>query len=152
MTRLLLVEDEPQLRRALSISLRNQGYEIEAAESGEEALQRVGADALDGVVLDLSAPGVHGVDLVRRLRESTAVPIVLLSAREEEADKVAALDAGADDYVTKPFGMGSSLPVCGGSWRCGRRRMWPCRGGSRRRASCSTCRTGGRTREERRRS
>ncbi|HSQ37315.1 MAG TPA: response regulator [Acidimicrobiia bacterium] len=109
MTRLLLVEDEPQLRRALSVSLRARGYEIEAAASGEEALQRVVADAPDGVVLDLAAAGIGGVELVRLLRESTAAPIVLISAREQEPDKVAALDAGADDYVTKPFGMGELL-------------------------------------------
>jgi len=109
MIRVLLVEDEPQLRRALSISLRARGYEIETAVSGEEALQRVVADAPGGVVLDLGVPGIHGVELVRRLRESTAAPIVLMSARNQESDKMAALDAGADDYVIKPFGMSELL-------------------------------------------
>ncbi len=109
MTRVLVVENEPQIRRALSISLRARGYEIETVASGEEALRMAAEAAPDGVVLDLGAPGMAGAELVRRLRESTTVPIVLLSAREEEADKVAALDAGADDYVTKPFGMGEFL-------------------------------------------
>jgi len=109
MTRVLVVENEPQIRRTLSISLRARGYEIETVASGEEALQMAAEAAPDGVVLDLGAPGIGGAELVRRLRETTAVPIVLLSAREEEVDKVAALDAGADDYVTKPFGMGELL-------------------------------------------
>jgi len=105
MIRLLLVEEEPQFRRGLSISLRARGYEIEAVASGEEALQRAVADTPDGVVLDLGVPGSRGVELVRRLGARTGGPIVLLSAREQERDKVAALNAGADDFVTKPFGM-----------------------------------------------
>jgi two-component system KDP operon response regulator KdpE len=109
MIRLLLVEDEPQIRRALSISLRARGYEIDTAASGEEALQRAVADTPDGVVLDLGVPGTRGVELVRLLRAWTVGPIVLLSARDQEQDKLAALDAGADDYVTKPFGMGELL-------------------------------------------
>jgi len=109
MIRLLLVEEEPQFRRALSISLRARGYEIEAVASGEEALQRAVADTLDGVVLDLGVRGAGGGELVRRLRAWTGGPIVLLSAREQERDKVAALNAGADDYVTKPFGMAELL-------------------------------------------
>jgi len=109
MTRLLVVEDEPQIRRALSVDLRARGYRIDVAASGEEALQRAAADIPDGVVLDLDVPGVRGADLVRALRALTAAPIVLLSARDQERDKVAALDAGADDYVAKPFGMAELL-------------------------------------------
>jgi len=87
MTRILVVENEPQIRRTLSISLRARGYEIETVASGEEALRMAAEAAPDGVVLDLGAPGMGGAELVGRLRESTAVPIVLLSAREEEAER-----------------------------------------------------------------
>ena len=109
MTRLLVVENEAQIRRTLSISLQARGFEIEMVASGEEALQMVAEGAPDGVILDLGAPGIGSAELVRRMRASTAAPIVLLSSREEEAEKVAALDAGADDYVSKPFGMGEFL-------------------------------------------
>jgi two-component system KDP operon response regulator KdpE len=105
MIRLLVVEDEPQIRRALVVNLSARGYEIETAASGEEALQRAAAHIPDGVILDLGVPGIHGEELVRRLRAWTVAPIVLLSERDQERDKVAAVDAGADDYVTKPFGM-----------------------------------------------
>ena len=109
MIRLLVVEDEPQTRRALSISLRARGYEIETAVSGEEALGQALASTPDGVILDIGAPGVQAAELVRLLRAWTVGPIVLLSARDQERDRLAALDAGADDYVTKPFDMGELL-------------------------------------------
>lgn len=109
MIKLLVVEDEPQIRRALTVGLRARGYEIEAAASGQEALQRAVAATPDGVVLDLGVPDGRGVELVRLLRACTVGPIVLLSARDQEQDKLAALDAGADDYVTKPFDMGELL-------------------------------------------
>jgi two-component system KDP operon response regulator KdpE len=109
MTRVLVVDDEPQIRRALSINLRARGYEVETAASGEEALQRAAARAPDVVVLDLGLPGMDGVEVIRGLRGWTTVPIVVLSVRDQERDKVVALDAGADDYVTKPFGMGELL-------------------------------------------
>ena len=109
MTRVLVVDDEPQIRRALSINLRARGYEVDAAASGEEALQRAAARVPDLVALDLGLPGIDGVEVIRGLRGWTTVPIVVLSVRDQERDKVAALDAGADDYVTKPFGMGELL-------------------------------------------
>ncbi len=109
MTRVLVVDDEPQIRRALSTNLRARGYDVELAESGEEALQLVVDRHPDVVVLDLGLPGVDGLEVVRSLRTWSRVPIVVLSVREAERDKVAALDAGADDYVTKPFGMSELL-------------------------------------------
>jgi DNA-binding response OmpR family regulator len=109
MTRVLVVDDEPQIRRALSINLQARGYEVDIAASGEEALQRAAAHLPDVVVLDLGLPGIDGVEVIRGLRGWTAVPIVVLSVRDQERDKVAALDAGADDYVTKPFGIGELL-------------------------------------------
>jgi len=109
MTRVLVVDDEPQIRRALSINLRARGYEVDTAASGEEALQRAAARVPDVVILDLGLPGIDGVEVIRGLRGWTRVPVVVLSVRDQERDKVAALDAGADDYVTKPFGMGELL-------------------------------------------
>jgi two-component system KDP operon response regulator KdpE len=108
-TRVLIVDDEPQIRRALSVNLRARGYDVDLAASGEEALQRATARVPDAVVLDLGLPGIDGVEVIRGLRGWTRVPIVVLSVRDQERDKVAALDAGADDYVTKPFGMGELL-------------------------------------------
>jgi two-component system KDP operon response regulator KdpE len=108
-TRVLVVDDEPQIRRALSTNLRARGYEVELAASGEEALQLVVDRHPDVVVLDLGLPGIDGLEVVRSLRTWSRVPIVVLSVREAERDKVAALDAGADDYVTKPFGMSELL-------------------------------------------
>ena len=109
MTRVLVVDDEPQIRRALAINLRARGYEVDVAASGEEALQRAAGRVPDVVVLDLGLPGIDGVEVIRGLRGWSRVPIVVLSVRDQERDKVAALDAGADDYVTKPFGMGELL-------------------------------------------
>jgi two-component system, OmpR family, KDP operon response regulator KdpE len=108
-TRVLVVDDEPQIRRALSTNLRARGYEVELAATGEEALQLVVDRHPDVVVLDLGLPGIDGLEVVRTLRTWSRVPIVVLSVREAERDKVAALDAGADDYVTKPFGMSELL-------------------------------------------
>jgi two-component system KDP operon response regulator KdpE len=109
MTRVLVVDDEPQIRRALTVNLTARGYQVELASSGEEAL-RVAADVHpDVVVLDLGLPGIDGTDVVRGLRGWSSVPIIILSVRDAESDKVAALDAGADDYVTKPFGINELL-------------------------------------------
>ncbi len=105
MTRVLVVDDEPQILRALGINLRARGYEVDLAADGEEALALAARHHPDVVVLDLGLPGIDGVDVIRGLRGWSTVPIVVLSVRDGEADKVAALDAGADDYVTKPFGM-----------------------------------------------
>ena len=104
-TRILVVDDEPAIRRALAANLRARGYEADLAASGEEALSLAAARHPDLVLLDLGLPGMGGIDVIHGLRGWTTVPIVILSARETERDKVAALDAGADDYVTKPFGM-----------------------------------------------
>jgi two-component system, OmpR family, KDP operon response regulator KdpE len=108
-TRVLVVDDEPGIVRALGINLKALGYEIEAAASGEEALRKAADHRPDAVILDLGLPGIDGIDVIRGLRVWTNVPIIVLSVREAEREKIAALDAGADDYVTKPFGMGELL-------------------------------------------
>jgi two-component system KDP operon response regulator KdpE len=109
MTRVLVVDDEPQIRRALGINLRARGYDVDLAETGEEALEVAARRHPEVVVLDLGLPGIGGVDVIRGLRGWTDVPIIVLSVRDGEGDKVEALDAGADDYVTKPFGMDELL-------------------------------------------
>ena len=109
MSVVLIVDDEPQIRRALTTNLRARGFEVAEAATGEEALQVAAERKPDLVVLDLGLPGIDGIEVVHGLRGWTTVPIVVLSAREEEAAKVTALDAGADDYVTKPFGMDELL-------------------------------------------
>jgi two-component system KDP operon response regulator KdpE len=109
MSRVLVVDDEPQILRALGINLRARGYEVDLAPDGDRALEVEARKHPDVVVLDLGLPGIDGVDVIRGLRGWTQVPIVVLSVRDAEDDKVAALDAGADDYVTKPFGMDELL-------------------------------------------
>jgi two-component system, OmpR family, KDP operon response regulator KdpE len=109
MTRILAVDDEPQILRALRTNLEARGYEVDIAPTGEAALLVAARTHPDLVVLDLGLPGIDGVEVIQGLRGWTRVPIVVLSVREREADKVAALDAGADDYVTKPFGMDELL-------------------------------------------
>jgi two-component system KDP operon response regulator KdpE len=108
-TRILVVDDEPQILRALGTNLRARGYDVELAPTGEAALAVAARKHPDLVVLDLGLPGIDGVEVIRGLRGWTSVPIIVLSVREREGDKVAALDAGADDYVTKPFGMDEFL-------------------------------------------
>jgi len=105
----LVVDDEPQIRRALGTNLRARGYDVVLAATGEEALTLAAERHPDVVILDLGLPGIDGIEVVRGLRGWATMPIVVLSVREDEADKVAALDAGADDYVTKPFGMNELL-------------------------------------------
>ena len=109
MTRVLVVDDEAQMRRALEINLRARGYEVDAASTGEDALRLAPDSRPDVVLLDLGLPGIGGTEVVRGLRGWSSVPIIILSVRDGEADKVAALDAGADDYVTKPFGIDELL-------------------------------------------
>jgi two-component system, OmpR family, KDP operon response regulator KdpE len=104
-TRILVVDDEPQLLRALRINLRARQYEVDVAATGTEALRLASAHPPDLVVLDLGLPDLDGVEVIHGLRGWTEVPIIVLSGRTGSADKVQALDAGADDYVTKPFGM-----------------------------------------------
>jgi two-component system KDP operon response regulator KdpE len=100
----LVVEDEPQMRRFLRATLPGHGYRVVEAETGAQALVDAGTRAPDLVLLDLGLPDIDGVEVTRRLREWTTVPVIVLSARGQEGDKVQALDAGADDYLTKPFG------------------------------------------------
>jgi two-component system KDP operon response regulator KdpE len=108
-SRILVVDDDQSLVRALSISLGARGYEIDVARSGEEALDSAAHHLPDVVLLDLGLPGIDGVDVIRGLRGWTQVPVIVLSARHQGAAKVEALDAGADDYVTKPFAMDELL-------------------------------------------
>jgi two-component system KDP operon response regulator KdpE len=103
--RVLVVDDEAPILRALVANLRARGYQPDAAATGEDALKLAAKHHPDAVVLDLGLPGMSGIEVIRGLRGWTRVPIIVLSARGAERDKVAALDAGADDYVTKPFGM-----------------------------------------------
>jgi two-component system, OmpR family, KDP operon response regulator KdpE len=99
----VLVEDEPQIRRFLRATLHGQGYRLFEAATGADGIVEVGSRQPDVVIIDLGLPDMDGVAVIRRLREWTAVPIIVLSARGQERDKVTALDAGADDYVSKPF-------------------------------------------------
>jgi two-component system KDP operon response regulator KdpE len=103
MTRVLVVDDEPQIVRALTISLTAHSYDVTSARNGKEALELARSTMPDIVVLDLGLPDIDGIDVVRALREHSTVPIIILSGRNQGASKVRALDAGADDYVTKPF-------------------------------------------------
>jgi two-component system KDP operon response regulator KdpE len=107
--RVLVVDDEPQIVRALSVNLKALGYEVDTAATGEEALSHASQRRPDAVILDLGLPGIDGIQVIEGLRGWTTVPIIVLTVREQEVDKIAALDAGADDYVTKPFGMGELL-------------------------------------------
>jgi two-component system KDP operon response regulator KdpE len=105
MPRVLVVDDEPQILRALRINLRAREYEVTTAATGPEALEVAAKHPPDLVVLDLGLPGLDGLEVIEGLRGWTTVPIIVLSGRADSTDKVEALDAGADDYVTKPFGM-----------------------------------------------
>jgi two-component system KDP operon response regulator KdpE len=105
----VLIEDEPQMRRFLRAVLPSQGVDLFEADSGERGIVEVGLRRPDVVILDLGLPDIDGVTVVTRLREWTEVPIIILSARHDEAQKVAALDAGADDYLTKPFSVAELL-------------------------------------------
>src|SRR6202046_3724659 len=109
MTRVLVVDDEPQILRALRINLRAREYDVSTPAVGPRALEEAAAHPPDLVILDLGLPDMDGVDGIGGLRGWTAVPIIVLSGRADSADKVEALDAGADDYVTKPFGMDELL-------------------------------------------
>jgi two-component system KDP operon response regulator KdpE len=102
--RILLVDDEASIQRAVAPLLRARGYDVDVAGTGAEALNLARTQAADLIVLDLGLPDIEGTEVCRRIRGESAVPIVVLSARGSESDKVAALDLGADDYVTKPFG------------------------------------------------
>jgi len=108
-TRILVVDDEPQILRSLRTTLGANEYEVLTAETGEDALAQAAAVLPDLVILDLGLPDLDGTEVVRRLRVWSDVPIIVLSVRDRQEDKIGALDAGADDYVTKPFGLGELL-------------------------------------------
>jgi two-component system KDP operon response regulator KdpE len=107
--RVLIVDDEPAIRRFLRVSLAAHGYDVFEAVDGQSALTAVAAARPDLVILDLGLPDMDGTDVTRQLREWTQIPILVVSVRGQENDKIAARDAGADDYVTKPFGVGELL-------------------------------------------
>jgi len=104
-TTILVVDDEPQIRRALRTSLEAHGYVVHTAGTGEEALVAAAEASPDLIFLDLGLPDLDGTEVIRRVRSFSEVPVIVLSVRDRQADKVSALDAGADDYVAKPFGM-----------------------------------------------
>ena len=108
-TRVLVVDDEPQILRALRINLRVRDYEVSVAANGAQALAEAARHPPDVVILDLGLPDLDGVEVIQGLRGWTSAPIIVLSGRADSTDKVEALDAGADDYVTKPFGMDELL-------------------------------------------
>jgi two-component system KDP operon response regulator KdpE len=108
-TFIMVVDDEPHIVRTLSINLRARDYEVESAGDGRSALQIMSERTPDVIVLDLGLPDMDGVEVLRRIRQTSMVPVIVLSARQESDDKIEALDAGADDYVTKPFGMAEFL-------------------------------------------
>lgn len=103
--RILVVDDEPQIRRSLQVNLENKNYAVMTAPSGEEALELMARWKPDVVIVDLVLPAMNGIELTRRIREQSPIPIIVLSAIGDERKKVEALESGADDYVTKPFGM-----------------------------------------------
>src|SRR5439155_23328203 len=107
--KVLAVDDEPQILRALRASLAARGHDVLTAPNGETALDTLATTEVDLVVLDLGLPGIDGLEVIRRLRSWSQVPVIVLSVREAQADKIAALDAGADDFVTKPFAMDELL-------------------------------------------
>ena len=106
---ILLIEDEPQMRRFLRITLQSHGYRLAEAATGQEGIMEAATRNPDVVLLDLGLPDLDGIEVIIRLREWSEVPVIVLSAREQEEDRIKALDAGADDYLTKPFGAGELL-------------------------------------------
>jgi len=101
--RVLVVDDEPQIRRLLSVSLSSRGYRVEGVATGSEGIERLARDPFDVLLLDLGLPDIDGLQVCQEVRRFSQVPIIVLSVRDDERDKIAALDLGADDYVTKPF-------------------------------------------------
>jgi two-component system KDP operon response regulator KdpE len=114
---ILVVDDEEAIRRFLRVTLASQGFEIIEAASGQEAVSIGSSQRPDLVILDLALPDIDGIEVTRRLRQYTEIPIIILSVRGSENDKIAALDAGADDYLTKPFGAGELLAMIRVAWR-----------------------------------
>ncbi len=107
--KVLVIDDEPQIRRALRIGLEQNNYQVFLAASGEEGLDLAASRSPDLIILDLAMPGKNGFDVCRELREWSKTPVIVLSVRDREEDKIKALDLGADDYLTKPFGIGELL-------------------------------------------
>lgn len=107
--RILLVDDDPLLTDSLAYILRQEGYDVQVAATGAAALDRGARDQVDLILLDVGLPDLSGVEVCRRLQQTSTAPIILLTARRQEADKIVGLDAGADDYVTKPFATGELL-------------------------------------------
>jgi two-component system KDP operon response regulator KdpE len=103
--KILVVDDDPQIRRVMKVTLVGHGYEVIEARSGEEALEKLPGEMPNLVLLDMNMPGIGGLETCRSLRQGSDIPVIILTVRNSEKDKVAALDAGADDYVTKPFGI-----------------------------------------------
>lgn len=109
LVKVLVIDDEPQIRRALKVGLERNNYQVRLAASGEEGLDLAATELPELVILDLAMPGTDGFEVCRQLREWTKIPIIVLSVRDSEEDKIKALDLGADDYLTKPFGVGELL-------------------------------------------
>lgn len=112
----LIVDDEPQIRRLLGVALETTGFRAESVETGMQALNRVALHPPALILLDLGLPDLNGLEVLKRLREWTQIPVIILTAADAEMEKVAALDAGADDYVTKPFNTRNCWPAF----------VWPC--------------------------
>ena len=128
-TKILIVDDEPQILRALRAGLLAHGYDVVSAADGEEALDKAATELPDAVILDLNLPRLSGLEVCKALREWSSVPIIVLSVRDAERDKVTALDLGADDYLTKPFGTDELLgaPARGAASRRSARPVPPSR-------------------------
>ena len=121
---LLLVDDEQQILRALRPALAAAGFEVATAETGGEALAHLASEACDVVILDLGLPDMDGKEVIGRIREWSEVPILVLSARDLEHEKIAALDQGADDFINKPFGVEGSSSIFWRSWATSTRTNW----------------------------
>ncbi|MDU4960375.1 MAG: response regulator [Sporomusaceae bacterium] len=107
--RILVIDDEPQIRKLLQVSLHAHGYQLGEAASGQDGILQAAAFKPDLAIVDLGLPDMDGKEVIRQIREWSAMPLIILTAREQEQEKVAALDAGADDYITKPFGIGELM-------------------------------------------
>ncbi|MEL7567737.1 MAG: response regulator, partial [Dehalobacterium sp.] len=107
--RVLIIDDETQIRRMLKVALSAHGYEIAEAAHGQEGLNQAALFHPDLIILDLGLPDLDGFEVIKRIREWSEVPVIILSVQDQETDKIKVLDSGADDYVTKPFGMGELL-------------------------------------------
>jgi two-component system KDP operon response regulator KdpE len=107
--RILIIDDEPQIRKLLRVSLGAHGYDIDEADTGKDGISRAAIFKPDLIILDLGLPDVDGKEVVQRVREWSEAPIIILTARDQEQEKIEALDAGADDYITKPFGVGELM-------------------------------------------